>query len=290
MPTTKGKLPRLSPSRINTFDGCPMKYRFQYIESVPTLPSKAMVRGSFVHRVLELLLARARDQRTIEAARDDFDTAQREFRLRDDWRMLALDATVEESFWESSRECVRSYYRIERPADANIVHLEKRMAAPLGEFEVAGIVDRLERDNEGLVVSDYKTSTPKSAQHSTDNFRQLTYYAMMCEVQMNETPHSVRVYYLGGGKDEYPRDKRVVSEVVTADSIAKVRETARRVYGAIEAGKSTGDFATKVTKLCGWCDYRKWCPAYGGDIAKAKAEATVMVQLRRREVGLPDSA
>jgi putative RecB family exonuclease len=290
MPTAKGKLPRLSPSRINTFVGCPMKYRFQYIESVPTLPSGAMVRGSFVHRVLELLLARDRDERTNDAVREDFDTAKQEFKLRDDWRMLALDATDEESFWESSRECVRAYYRIERPADANIVHLEKWVSAPLGEFEVAGFIDRLERDHQGLVVSDYKTSVPKSAQYSTDNFRQLTYYAMMCEVQMNETPHSVRVYYLGGGKDEYPRDKRVVSKVVTADSIAEVRETARQVYGAIEAGKSTGEFATNVTKLCDWCDYQQWCPAHGGDIAKAKAEATVSVQLRRREVGLPESA
>lgn len=290
MPTTKGKLPRLSPSRINTFVGCPMKYRFQYIESAPTLPSEAMVRGSFVHRVLELLLTRGRDARTIDAAREDFDIAQREFRSRDDWRLLALDAADQEHFWESSRECVRSYYRIERPTDANIVQLEKWVSAPLGEFEVGGFIDRLERDHQGLVVSDYKTSAPKSAQYSTDNFRQLTYYAMMCEVQMNETPHSVRVYYLGGGKDEYPRDKRVVSKVVTADSIAEVRETARQVYGAIESGKSTGEFATNVTKLCDWCDYKQWCPAHGGDITKAKAEATVMVQLRRREVGLPESA
>ena len=137
-----------------------MKYRFQYIESVPTLPSEAMVRGSFVHRVLELLLTRRRDERTTEAARSDFVAAQEEFRQRDDWRLLGLDATDEEAFWESSRECVRSYYRIERPTDANIVHLEKWVSAPLGEFEVAGFIDRLERDDRGLIVSDYKTSTP----------------------------------------------------------------------------------------------------------------------------------
>lgn len=46
-----------------------MKYRFQYIESVPTLPNAAMVRGSFVHRVLELLLARAAQDRTLDAVR-----------------------------------------------------------------------------------------------------------------------------------------------------------------------------------------------------------------------------
>jgi len=267
-----------------------MKYRFQYLESVPTLPSEAMVRGSFVHRVLELLLARARDQRTNDAAREDFDAAQREFRLRDDWRMLALDTSDEELFWESSRECVRAYYRIEHPSEAQVVELEKWVSAPLGEFEIAGFIDRLERDTQGLVVSDYKTGAPKIPQYSTDYFRQLTYYALMCETQMNETPHSVRIYYLGGPKDQYTRQQRVVSQVVTTDTLEEVRDTARRVFGAIESGKATGDFSTNVTKLCEWCDFREWCPAHGGDIGNAKAEASVRVQLRRRQVGLPESA
>ncbi len=80
-----------------------MKYRFQYVESVPGLPSEAMVRGSFVHRVLELLLSRERDARTIDASRDDFETAKQEFLIRDDFRLLLLDDADEAAFWESSR-------------------------------------------------------------------------------------------------------------------------------------------------------------------------------------------
>lgn len=263
-----------------------MKYRFQYIDSIPSLPSEAMVRGSFVHRVLELLLTRANEQRTMDAVREDFDRAHTEFQARDDFRLLALDSTDEATFWESARECIRAYYRIERPTDANIVDLEKWMTAPLGEFEVGGFIDRLERDDRGLIVSDYKTSTPKSQRYSTDNFRQLTYYALMCEAQLNETPHSVRVYYLGGGKDEFTRDARVVSQVVTTDTLNEVRETARRTYGAIDTCKSTGEYATNVTKLCEWCDYQTWCPAHAGDPSGALAAATERVSVRRREVGL----
>lgn len=290
MPVAQSKLPRLSPSRINTFIGCPMKYRFQYVESVPSLPSEAMVRGSFVHRVLELLLGRANTERTLDAARADFDTAQREFRERDDFRLLALDADGEDSFWESSRECVRAYYRIERPHEANVVELEKWVSAPLGEFEVAGFIDRLERDHQGLVVSDYKTGAPKPHRFSTDYLRQLTYYALMCESQLAETPHSVRIYYLGGGKDEFTRDARIVSQAVTSSSLEEVRDTARKVFGAIETGKATGEFATNVTKLCEWCDFRSWCPAHGGDFGRAKEEATVTVQLRRHQVGLTEAS
>ncbi len=267
-----------------------MKYRFQYIDSVPTLPNGAMVRGSFVHRVLELLHARPAQDRTLDAVRKDFETAEGEFRLRDDFRLLALDTTDEAKFWESCRECMRAYYRIEQPETANIVELEKWVSAPLGEFEIGGFIDRLERDDGGLVVSDYKTGAPKPLRFSTDYLRQLTFYALMCETQLKETPHSVRIYYLGGGKDDHSRDERVVTQTVTLDSLAEVRETARRVFSEIEAGKTSGEFATNVTKLCGWCDYQQWCPAHGGDPTKAPIEGTVRVELRRREVGLPSAS
>lgn len=263
-----------------------MQYRFQYVDAVPSLPSEAMVRGSFVHRVLELLLGRPRDARTIDAAREDFTTAQNEFVVREDFRLLALDADATEGFWESSRECIRAYYRIERPTDANIVELEKWITAPLGEFEVGGFIDRLERDSQGLIVSDYKTATPKPIRFSGDHMRQLTYYAMMCEARMGETPHSVRVYYLGGGRDEYPRDARVVSKAVTGETIAEVRDTAHRVFGEINAAVQNESFSTNVTKLCEWCSYQQWCPAFDGDPQSAHAEATRVVEIRRKDVGL----
>lgn len=286
MAAPASKLPRLSPSRINTFIKCPMQYRFQYVDAVPSLPSEAMVRGSFVHRVLELLLTRPSQHRTTEAAREDFNNAQNEFIARDDFRLLGLDDAGTELFWESSRECVRAYYRIERPSDANIVELEKWITAPLGEFEVGGFIDRLERDEQGLVVSDYKTAVPKSIRYSADHMRQLTYYAMMCEARLGETPHSVRVYYLGGGRDEYTRDARVVSQVVTSDSIAEVRDTACRVFAQINSAVRDDAFATNVSKLCEWCSYQAWCPAFDGDPHKAPVEATQLVEVRRREVGL----
>lgn len=267
-----------------------MKYRFQYIDSVPSLPSEPMVRGSFVHRVLELLLARPREERTHDASREDFETAQREFHVRDDFKLLALDTAEQAAFWEASRESLRAYYRIELPTEANIVELEKWVTAPLGEFEIGGFIDRLERDDRGLVIVDYKGGAPKSERYSTDYLRQLTYYALMCESQLQETPHSVRIYYLGGGKDEYPREARVVSQAVTDQTLATVRDTARRVFGEIEASKSTGQFTTNVTKLCDWCDFKPSCPAHGGEANNALAEGVERVNVRRRQVGLDDLA
>jgi len=267
-----------------------MKYRFQYVDSVPKLPVEVALRGNLTHRILELLMQRPAQERTTDAARDAFDRAQKEFLDDEDFRLLALDSDATDAFWEAAREAVRAYYRIEHPQDADIVALEKWVTAPLGSFEIAGFIDRLERDKGRLVVSDYKSSVPKRTEYSTDNFRQLMLYALMCQIQLEQTPHEVRVYYLGGGRDEYPRNKRVVSQEVTPEALDEVRTAAHQVFDDLTAATSSGEFATKVQKLCDWCDYKQWCPAHGGDKSQAKAATTAAVELRRREVGLPESA
>ena len=254
--------------------------------SIPKLPVEVALRGNFTHRILELLMARPAEHRTSEAARESFDQAQREFLADDDFRLLALDPAATEAFWEAAREAVRAYYRIEHPQDADIVELEKWVTATLGDFEIAGFIDRLERDNGRLVVSDYKGSVPKRPEYSADNFRQLMLYALMCQMQLEQTPHEVRVYYLGGARDEFPRNKRVVSQEVTPESLEEVRVTARRVFDELNAATTSGDFPTKVQKLCDWCDYQRWCPAHDGDPSVAHAESTVTVNLRRSQVGL----
>jgi RecB family exonuclease len=164
-----------------------MKYYFQYEVGAPTIPSEAMLRGTFVHGVLERLMARKPAERTNDASREDFAAAQATMLQDEQFRMLALSDAEREEFWESARECLRAYYRIEHPRDANVVALEKWVTAPLGEFEIAGFIDRLERDARGLVVVDYKAAKPKRAEWSTDYLRQLTLYALMCEVGLPES-------------------------------------------------------------------------------------------------------
>src|SRR5687768_15402674 len=45
--------PALSPSRASDFKQCPLKYRLRAIDRVPEPPSRAAVRGTVVHAVLE---------------------------------------------------------------------------------------------------------------------------------------------------------------------------------------------------------------------------------------------
>ena len=45
--------PALSPSRAGDFKQCPLLYRFRAVDRLPEVPTKAQVRGTVVHAVLE---------------------------------------------------------------------------------------------------------------------------------------------------------------------------------------------------------------------------------------------
>src|SRR4051794_5676808 len=52
---TAHRRPALSPSRAGDFKQCPLLYRFRAIDRLPELPSRAQIRGTLVHAVLERL-------------------------------------------------------------------------------------------------------------------------------------------------------------------------------------------------------------------------------------------
>src|SRR5690348_2657990 len=72
----------LSPSRAADFKSCPLLYRFRTIDRLPETPSRAAVRGTVVHAVLEQLFDLPAGERTLDAARE---------LLPEIWQRLAAD-------------------------------------------------------------------------------------------------------------------------------------------------------------------------------------------------------
>ncbi|HZG89732.1 MAG TPA: PD-(D/E)XK nuclease family protein [Pseudonocardia sp.] len=60
--------PALSPSRAGDFKQCPLLYRFRAIDRLPERPTRAQIRGTLVHAVLERLFELPAEQRLPAAA------------------------------------------------------------------------------------------------------------------------------------------------------------------------------------------------------------------------------
>jgi len=256
----------LSPSRVSSFTSCPMQFRFSSIEKLPEPPGVATTKGSIVHRALELLFVRRAAARTPEALAIDMATALEEYRTDPDYVGLRLDVDAATKFDRDCHALIDKYFAMEDPTTVREIGLELWMEAPVGHLTLRGIIDRLELDDDGeLVVTDYKTGRAPSGNFEQKSLAGVHFYSFLCEALFGKRPAKIRLMYLASGE--------TIETVPSAQSVKFITTRTTAVWSAVERACTTGDFRPRQSKLCDWCSFKQWCPAFGGNPALAATEA-----------------
>jgi putative RecB family exonuclease len=257
----------LSPSRVSSFTTCPMQFRFSSIERLPEPPGVATTKGSVVHRALELLFVRQAAQRTPEALRLDLATALDEYSTDPEYVGLRLDEAAALAFAADCNELIDKYFAMEDPTKVREIGLELWMEAPVGDLTLRGIIDRLELDGDGeLVVTDYKTGRAPSGNYEQKSLAGVHFYSFLCEAVFGKRPAKIRLMYLKTGE--------TIETVPSAQSVKFITTRTTAVWSAVERACTSGDFRPRSSNLCGFCSFKQWCPAFGGDPSLAATEAT----------------
>jgi putative RecB family exonuclease len=257
----------LSPSRVSSFTSCPMQFRFSSIEKLPEPPGVATTKGTIVHRALELLFVRPAAARTPEALAVDMAAALDEYRTHPDYVGLRLDEAAAEKFDRDCHALIDKYFAMEDPSTVREIGLELWMEAEVGSLTLRGIIDRLELDADGeLVVTDYKTGRAPSGNYEQKSLAGVHFYSFLCEAVFGKRPAKIRLMYLSSGE--------TIETVPSAQSVKFITTRTNAVFSAVERACTTGDFRPRQSKLCDWCSFQQWCPAFGGDPSRAAAEAT----------------
>ncbi|HVC26166.1 MAG TPA: PD-(D/E)XK nuclease family protein [Acidimicrobiales bacterium] len=255
----------LSPSKLTKFMSCPLAFRFSYLDHLPEPPSIHLVRGTLVHKVLELLLGTA-----IAEARTH---ARADVALDEAWEALAdpeiaslgLDDLGLATFRREAAALVARYFTVEDPTTVRPIGIELDLRAELDGVELRGIIDRLDRLEDGeLVIVDYKTGRAPRPEHARARMVGVHFYALLCEQVLGRVPSEVRLMYL--------RDPIVVTESPNAQTIRGVRQRALAVWTAIERACDRDDFRPSPSRLCGSCAFQQHCPAFGGDPERARGD------------------
>jgi len=252
----------LSPSKISAFKSCPLAFRFSVIDRLPEPPSPGASKGTLVHRALELLMVRPPEGRTVDAALADLERARVE--LADDPEFTGLALSEEEltAFHDDAAALMRRYFELEDPAGVRAIGLELLMSAQVGGLTLRGIIDRLELDTDGeLVVTDYKTGSAPAVGFEQDRLGGVHFYALLCERVLGRRPARVQLMYLSSAE--------VVSLSPSEQSVGAMERRAIALYAAVERACERDDFRPHVSRLCDWCAFRSYCPAFGGDPARA---------------------
>ena len=174
----------LSPSSMATWRQCPKRFFFEKILRIETETNEPAVCGSFVHRVLEHLMARPPGDRTVEVARTIAGAVWPDFVVDPESRFteLHLDEDQTRAFKHRAWAGVTGYFCIEDPATVDVVGTEQEVRAQLDGAPVFGIIDRVDRGPDGLVVTDYKSGkAPKWDEERAEKLGQLRTYAALLE-------------------------------------------------------------------------------------------------------------
>jgi putative RecB family exonuclease len=248
----------LTPSKIAKFVSCPLAFRYSYLEHLPEPATPAQVRGTLVHRTLQLLFSDgAPSGRTKERALEALDAAWDELAGHQEVEDLALDEQGEAAFVREAAGLVGRYFALEDPTAVHPVGLELDLRTRVGEVDLRGIIDRLDRLPDGeLVVIDYKTGRAPRADQSRSRLGGVHFYAFLCEQVLGRRPREVRLVYL--------KDQVVIVESPTDQSMRGLRQRALAVWQAIERACRTGDFRPSPSALCRYCAYQARCPVAPG--------------------------
>jgi putative RecB family exonuclease len=254
----------LSPSKVSSFTDCALAFRFSVIDRLPEPPSPAATRGTLVHAALERLHLLPPAERTVDAALACLVDAAVDLRDDPEYVGLELSGDDEAAFHAEAAQLVRNYFRLEDPRTVRAIGLELMLTAEVDGLSLRGIIDRLELDGDGgLVVTDYKTGSAPSTQYERKRLSGVHIYSLLCEQLLGRRPTRVQLLFL--------RDPLAIITEPSDRSTRGTRRTLGAVWQAVERACDREDFRPQPSRLCEWCSFRAYCPAFGGDPAAARA-------------------
>jgi DNA helicase-2/ATP-dependent DNA helicase PcrA len=244
LPPIPGLEARLSASAIDTYQNCPLRFKFEREWRLSKELHAAMQYGAAIHRVLRTYydsqrLGRTKsDEELLQLFRDDLtasgiqDEYQRDLYLKQGLQQLQdfLTATT-------------------ATAAPEVLHTEEWFEVEISGTKIAGRIDRIDRMPDGSVaVVDYKTGKARS-QEDADDSLQLSIYAMAAREKWGYEVSQLVFHNLEGNVPVVSRR----TEFQLAETRNQVGDVARNI--------AAGNFKPKPDYYCNFCAFRGLCPA-----------------------------
>jgi DNA helicase-2/ATP-dependent DNA helicase PcrA len=237
----------LSHVRIEDYLICPLKYRFRHIMRVPVLPHHTLVFGRVLHATIHTYLKhRMRGRPYTE------ENLAAEYRKN--WVNEGFLSREHEELRKAAGErALRQFFRREEESGKVPAFLEKRFCWQERGIRFSGRFDRIDYEEAGAVIIDYKSSevvSQKDADRRTADSLQMDAYALSFLKTQGLVPSGTRLYFLESG---------LVGRAHKGEKeFSRAADKIRRAAQGIRAG----DFAARPDwHSCSICEFKTICPS-----------------------------
>ncbi|WP_097318694.1 RecB family exonuclease [Paractinoplanes atraurantiacus] len=248
-----------TPSKLGAFTDCPRRYKYAYVErpAPPKGPPWAHNSlGASVHTALKNwygLPVGRRDPGVLP-------TLLKSTWVREGYR----DVDQERAAYRAALGWLETYVSGLDPDDEPL-GVERTVAAKTAVLALNGRADRIDSrpgpSGPEAVIVDYKTGRTGTDADDARGSMALALYAFAAQRVFRRPSYRVELHHLPTGT--------VAAHEHTEESLSRqvrrAEDTARDIMAAEKAVADGADpdaeFPTNPGPLCGWCDFRKVCPA-----------------------------
>lgn len=234
-------------SMLEEYLDCPERYRLRHVIGLPTPPHHSLTYGRAIHAAVAWFHLRV-------AAGDTPSDADLVAEFRRSWLSEGfLSREHEEARFAAGVRALTAFRAREVATPAPVVAVERPFEFALDGMRIRGRVDRLDEDEGGTVIVDYKTSDVRDQRKANDKARgslQLHAYALAHEQKTGKRPRAMQLHFL---------ESSLIGESTPDPArLDKAREQLR----AAMAGIAAGEFAPQPNPVaCGFCPFRQICVA-----------------------------
>lgn len=244
LPPMKGLEARLSASAIDTYENCPLQFKFEREWRLSRELHAAMQYGAAVHRVLRTYY----DAHRLGRTKTDEELLRQ---FRDDLAASGIqDEYQHDLYLKQGLQQLQDFLAGTKSApEPEVLHTEEWFEVEISGTKVAGRIDRIDRMPDGsVVVIDYKTGKARS-QEDADDSLQLSIYAIAAREKWGYDVSQLVFHNLEGNVPVVSRR----TEFQLAETRDQVLDVARKI--------AAGEFDPKPDFHCNFCAFRGLCPA-----------------------------
>ncbi|MBU3906944.1 MAG: PD-(D/E)XK nuclease family protein [Nanoarchaeota archaeon] len=248
-----------SHSRLSTFEKCPLKFKFQYIDKIIVIEkSVESFLGKRVHEALEWFYRQIKNTQKIPEVDELINFYSNSWEKEYDSRKIIVNNNLtEKDYFNMGLKFILNYYTKNHPFDDNTIDIEKKIAInldELGEYKLIGFIDRLSQNKQtgNIEIHDYKTSNSLPRKGMVDDDRQLALYAIAIKNEFGQDKDISLIWH-------YLAFNQKICSKRTDEQLEALK---KQILELIKKIEKTIEFHPNKSPLCNWCEYQSMCPCW----------------------------